>query len=532
MQIEWGYALTLIGASIISIALAHTAWRRGDSPGSRPLAVLMISLALWSLPYAMHWLRLPEPRPLFWVDLTYLGVVSTPVMFILFTLQFTGRDAWLKPARIGLLFVIPVLTLILLWTDPQHGLFFGDVIRSADQALIFAGGFWFYVHVIYSYGLILHSMSLFTRAILKAKDLYRQQIIAMLTGALIPVAINVMVFFGYVPFPGLDLTPLAFTVTGLFFAIALYRLGLLDIIPVARESVVDEMSDGMLVLDTQNRILDINPAARKLLEIGDRTAIGKHSAEVLAHWSTTIERFRETLTTQEEMLLPNGITIDLRITPLYGWGNSFRGRLIILRDISDRIQIEAKLRDLNYKLQGQLSENEALQSKLMEQAIRDPLTGLFNRRYLEESLSREISQRGRDRRPLSVGMLDIDKFKVLNDTYGHAVGDRMLQSLAQILREHTRGGDIVCRFGGEEFVVVMPGADKNTALLRLDYVRQTFENLQLDHNGEALSSTISAGVASHLEDGITRDELLEAADQAMYLAKERGRNLVTALDGL
>jgi diguanylate cyclase (GGDEF)-like protein/PAS domain S-box-containing protein len=417
-----------------------------------------------------------------------------------------------------------------LWTDPLHGLFFGDVVRSVEEALIYEGGIWFYVHVAYSYGLVLLSMFFFIQAFFRSKGLYRQQITAMLIGALVPMFTNLASLAGYIPFPGLDLTPLAFTVTGIFFAIALYRLGLLDIIPVARDSVVEEMSDGMLVLDAQNRILDINPAARTLIGIGDGPAIGKPAPELLSEWSDLVDRFRETLAAQEELQLPNGTTIDLRITPLYSWGETPRGRLIILRDVSERVLIEDELRHVNEQLKRQLAENEALQARLREQAIRDPLTGLFNRRFLEETLAREIAERERDKMPLSVALLDIDEFKTLNDTYGHAVGDRMLQGLAQILQDSIRSGDIVCRFGGEEFVVVMPGASRSTAVVRMDHVRQAFQSLQLDHAGETLSTTLSAGVASYLDDGSNRDELLDAADRAMYLAKQGGRNLVSALE--
>jgi diguanylate cyclase (GGDEF)-like protein len=125
-------------------------------------------------------------------------------------------------------------------------------------------------------------------------------------------------------------------------------------------------------------------------------------------------------------------------------------------------------------------------------------------------------------------MLDIDHFKQFNDTYGHAAGDRMLQSLAAILQTNTRAGDIVCRYGGEEFAVVLPGASNGTARARMEFCRQSFERQALAYDGMELRSTLSAGIASFPADGDEVNLLLDRADKALYLAKEKGRNLVSS----
>jgi diguanylate cyclase (GGDEF)-like protein/PAS domain S-box-containing protein len=167
-----------------------------------------------------------------------------------------------------------------------------------------------------------------------------------------------------------------------------------------------------------------------------------------------------------------------------------------------------------------------LQKELEEQAIRDSLTGLYNRRFLDETLSRELSRAERDKYSVSVVMLDLDHFKVFNDTYGHDVGDMMLRQLGKLLASQVRAGDIACRFGGEEFVVVMPKASLSVARQRANDWRMKFESQILIHEGEVLNATLSAGVAVYPLHGKNSDEIVRKADQAMYAAKDAGRNLV------
>ncbi len=186
------------------------------------------------------------------------------------------------------------------------------------------------------------------------------------------------------------------------------------------------------------------------------------------------------------------------------------------------------IQEYNVRLQAQLAENMALQAKLREEAIRDPLTGLFNRRYLEETLDRELSRATRERSPLSLAVLDIDHFKLLNDTHGHAAGDVMLRSLAALLRDQTRAEDVVCRYGGEEFVVVLPATSLAHAMQRMGQLRSAVESLSVRHEQLVLQATISIGVAAFPDHGRTSRQLLQAADIALYEAKHGGRNRVTA----
>jgi diguanylate cyclase (GGDEF)-like protein/PAS domain S-box-containing protein len=169
-----------------------------------------------------------------------------------------------------------------------------------------------------------------------------------------------------------------------------------------------------------------------------------------------------------------------------------------------------------------------LRETLREQAIRDPLTRLFNRRFLEESLERELQLASRKNQSLAVLFVDLDHFKKFNDTFGHDAGDMVLQSLADLFRNFFRATDICCRYGGEEFAIILPESSPQDAAIRADTLRSEVKNLRLKYKKQTLGQlTLSAGVAAFPEHGSTSADLLKIADQCLYQSKARGRDVVT-----
>lgn len=176
-----------------------------------------------------------------------------------------------------------------------------------------------------------------------------------------------------------------------------------------------------------------------------------------------------------------------------------------------------------------LRESEA---RLREESIRDPMTNLFNRRYLTETLDRELRRADREEKPLGLIMIDIDHFKIFNDSLGHAAGDELLKEFGKLLKKNLRESDIACRFGGEEFVLVLPGAPANVTFQRAEEMREKVNHLQVMYEGQFLQSvTISSGVAMFPAHANSSMELIKAADSALYQAKAEGRNRVHLADG-
>jgi diguanylate cyclase (GGDEF)-like protein len=195
-------------------------------------------------------------------------------------------------------------------------------------------------------------------------------------------------------------------------------------------------------------------------------------------------------------------------------------------EITFRRKTERELRNANQVLQFQIERVEMLQAQLQEQAVRDSLTDLFNRRYLQEMLDVEIARATRSRTSLAVLMIDCDQLKHINDTYGHKTGDDALIHIANVIRERTRAGDIACRYGGDEFVVIFTNVSEETAFGRAENLRNGIAALPLPHKDKKINICVSIGVAVFPAHSAHGEQLLQKADQALYAAKHRGKNRV------
>lgn len=350
------YVLPVIASAVVSAAVAGFIWHRRPAPGATSFCLLMLAVAEWSLAYALELVSADLPTILFWDNITWIGAAFAPMLWLAFTLQYSGRARWLTRRNIAILMVEPLLTLLLVGTNQFHGLV-ENAIRldtsSSFAALEVTNGVWYWINIAYSYQLLFVGailISMLILSLMRSSRLYLGQASALLIAVIAPWLGNALTAFRLTPFPELDLTPFAFTISGLAVAWSLFRFRLLDIIPVAREAVIESMSGAVIVLDEHDRIVDLNPAAQKLSIRTASKAVGQPFTQVFSTWPELVERYRDETDAYTEIVLGEGETpryFYLRISPLYRRTDDFvvAGRLIVLNDITEHMQAERSLRE-------------------------------------------------------------------------------------------------------------------------------------------------------------------------------------------
>lgn len=528
------YLVLLIGSTVVTFSASLIA-RKRNAPGSTTLRALLVVMSMWSATAAAIYIQDGFAGKVFWLNVMVVPVAIAPILFMTFILKFSGSPVWVTRRALTLLYAFSIVFILLQWTNSYHHLVLSSVQlveQDGFSALKIQRGPVYFVNLAIAYGTVTMGILTLVREALRASHLYRNQYRLLLLGCIVPLAFSIYSQLDYNALGNLDTSPISFGITGVIFAFTTLRTHFMDLIPVARSHLIENMGDGVLVLDAQNRIADLNPAMEVLLAEQPQQLLGKCAFETFGGWVEKTSAIFGDFELKTEVRLPSmpSQILDLRMTPLYDKNDLINGRLLVFRDITERKEVEKRLRDANFRLKSQLIEIGILQSQLREQAVRDSLTGLFNRRYLEETLDRELARAARESYPVSIIMIDIDHFKQINDTYGHEAGDIMLKALGGMLMTHSRRGDFACRYGGEEFLIVMPNMARSIVQERAAALRQSLKALMVRYGNHTLTATYSMGIASYPANGDTRESFLRAADMAMYAAKNAGRDDIRSFD--
>jgi diguanylate cyclase (GGDEF)-like protein/PAS domain S-box-containing protein len=331
------YSVILFISAVTSAFTAYLARRQRAAPGRDSLVWLMIAVAEWSFAAALETASLGVPAKVFFSKVEYLGAVSAPVLYLLFVLEYTRLDNRLTPRKMLLIWLIPAVTLILAATNDWHGLVWNSFTPSANNLLIYSHGAWFWIFAPYEYLMIAVGVIILVWAFIRFPKQFRRQIGTLIAGSSMPILGNVIYIAGLSPVPGLDLTPVMFTLTGLTLTLGIFKFRLFELVPIARDTLVESMSDGVLVLDDQSRIVDINPAAQQLIGSSAKSAVGQPADVLLAAWPELVSQYSNTLKAQAEICLTQEPPryVELRISPIYNRRGRFTGRLITFRDITE-----------------------------------------------------------------------------------------------------------------------------------------------------------------------------------------------------
>jgi signal transduction histidine kinase/PAS domain-containing protein len=343
------YALLLFASALVSAVVAVYAWRRRPAPGAIPLVLLGFGAAEWSLGYAVATGFEDLPVRILLAKAQYLGIAIVPLSVFMLALQYVGREKWVTLRNIVLLAIVPVLTVLLAWTNERHGLIWADlkvVPYGSAYILNLEYGTFFWFYTVYAYVQVAIAIALLVDVVVRSSRLQRLQSLTILLGTLLPLLGNFSYIADLNPFPYLDLTPFGYSLSGLVILWGLFRYHLLDIVPVAHDTVIKSMVDGMLVLDVQDRAVDLNPAMQDILNVPNSRAVGQSASSLLGSCPDLLRCLQGGADAPSVITLERGgayYHYDLRISPLIGRRDRLTGRLIVLRDVTARLRAEEAL---------------------------------------------------------------------------------------------------------------------------------------------------------------------------------------------
>jgi PAS domain S-box-containing protein len=350
------YTVFMITAAIICMSIAVYVWpRRRSNSETVPLILLLLGITEWIVAALLGLVDQNLAHKILWAKIEYFGVVSVPLMVLVYVLYHSGSNQWLTVKRLAWLVLIPVATLILAWTNEGHGLIWAKYIPYRENGLVLSDktyGFGFWIYWVYSYLVLLIATVLSIRLSLASSKIFRWQSILIVTGILMPWAGNLLYVLHINPFGNLDLTPLAFSITGVMLAIGMFRWQLFDIKPIAQAAAITGMADGLLILDNQDRIVDVNPAAQVILGLDLQELVGKQMERIVPGWLPFNKRPDRTNGKSMELKLRGSVEnrdYEISDSPFYEEPGVPGGRIVFLHDTTDRKRLEEKLREMERK---------------------------------------------------------------------------------------------------------------------------------------------------------------------------------------
>ncbi len=502
MELNW-VSFYLGASALFSFATAITLWDKRIYPAAIPLGWFAFFAGMWSLTYSLELRSVEFVSKLFWLSNKFIYISLIPVAIAVFVLRFTGRPNWPSFKLLIALLIIPVITMVMVFTNTTHSLFYQLDPERIMNSLPMQTGPWFWVHTVYSYSLIISSISIGFTNMAAVWQAYRYRIWVLIFALAMPFLANVYRIAGFSFFGGIDLTPLALGLSIVFVFFSVHTSGLLTVLPFAYETIVLQMRDGLLLLDQTNRIVHVNRAAEKILELSAKNLLGLKPAEIdhqafrlLNIQAMNGDTFVFDVKLGDE---ENPRWYDVGLSTITTPSRTIIGRITVWRDITERKLSEQKLHFLS---------------------THDQLTGLYNRLFYETEYERMSHGR---QWPVTLMMIDLDHMKATNDHFGHQAGDDLLRQAASLLKASFRADDILARIGGDEFAGLLPGCSEQDAAQLVQRIELAIQVYNDTHPKITVEFSLGWAVAKTVDE---LPEALQLADARMYAEKNRRRNLL------
>ncbi len=354
MQLTPYVFLHLLSAAFLG-GLGVYCWLYRTVPVTTSIAQVMFLCAGLALDYAFDLSSVSLPDKLFWMKGRFFFLAVVPVLWLVMIVRYIGQESLVTGQRLAALFVVPAITVILAWTSDHHTLFRYNYHLDTSglfPILLWNSGPWYWIHICYSYGLFTASLILLILSLRNAQTFYRRQSLLIIGGASLPVIADAVFHTGIPPLPGYIISTSILFLAGMMIVWALFHYAKLNVVPIARSVVLENMSDIMIVLDERNRVVDFNAAAQKVFGLQSSRSIGSPLEVLLSPWPHLLPHCRKLQCVNDAVQIGEGTSrrfFDLSITPIQDRREEVTGRVIILRDITDRQTAESALRESEEK---------------------------------------------------------------------------------------------------------------------------------------------------------------------------------------
>jgi diguanylate cyclase (GGDEF)-like protein/PAS domain S-box-containing protein len=483
--------------------IAVYSWRQRTSRACRTFAVLIFVTIIWTIGDIVSHLTDSYSGQWFGEILRYLGGTPLPVALLVFVYRYCGKH--ISRQAIIYLGILPAVSLLLMITNDLHHIFFVTTEVGYPHSLKVKYGLFFWaVHLPYCYGLMLVSLATVVLEISRVSRHYRTQIIMLFAALLIPFVANILAISGV--FGRVSLSTMSFPITFVLIALAMFRFKFLASNPIAYETVFQTIRDGVIILDHEDIIRDINAAAILRFNKKPPAIVGRRLHHAFSDNPEFVANYEERKQQEEniDMTITNAERyIALDVTPMFAPDGTLSGRIVTLHDVTDR-------------------KNQ--QKSLETMAFHDPLTRLANRRKFEEETERAMQQTWESGKHFAILYFDLNRFKTVNDTLGHDVGDELLKYVAARISSILRKPDLLARMGGDEFAVLLHDTDEIGVERVVERMLTSVER-PFHIEEHTLTIGLSIGAAFYPADGKSLAQLLRHADSAMYRAKSQGGGL-------
>lgn len=476
---------------------------KGSSLLTRVFFTMSCCLSLYLFGYLMELNSFSLEQMYFWNQVQYLTLPFFPSLWLIVSILYTGNRKILQPAFVAVVFLIPVITFVTRLTNATHYLYYSAITLSTIKGFhimqldkgplyILYSAYLAVVFFVTTYIYLKYTKHSAASALKQYKYILAAISLPYI-GLLLIIIDNGRIGFDYAAL----LLPLSLY----FLALAIFKYDFFKLKTLAREAVFEKSADAMILLSSDNILIDFNPAAANIFKSLNRSVIGEPFDSTFKNYYDFVHAYNNGVVNDLE--LTKGKYYQMKVIKTESYSQNTLGYLISLSDVTAR---------------------NLARKKLILLATTDELTGLNNRRHFMELSRQEFERAKRYNEIFSLIMIDIDYFKGLNDTIGHAGGDFILRKFGLKLQTYFRSTDIAGRLGGEEFAVLLPQQDQEKAFHVAEKFREELARTKYIYESQEISFTVSLGIATYNQSVESFEQLIRFADQSLYEAKNRGRN--------